>query len=130
MPPVWFEGVGVPDAQFFMSLRPPRRFANASDLDPVEKALEYEVLAEKASTLGRLQRKLERALARLCEFEQGAEDDAACHDRLLEEAGEALWYVAIQRDLCGLRVDAAFYRTFQVPKTVINRMGPARRNPR
>ncbi|MEI2387279.1 DUF6665 family protein [Breoghania sp. JC706] len=110
-----------------MSLRPPRRFANASDLDPVEKALEYEVLAEKASTLGRLQGKLERALALVSECEGSAEANTERHERLLEEAGEALWYVAIQRDLCGLRVDAAFYRTFQVPKAVINRMGPARR---
>ncbi|PTW59083.1 hypothetical protein C8N35_108120 [Breoghania corrubedonensis] len=110
-----------------MSLRLPQRFAKICDLDPVEQALEYEVLAEKASTLGRLQGKLERALVRLAEFEQAGGGAAERRERLVEEAGEALWYVAIQRDLCGLRVDAVFYRTFQVPRAVINRMGPARR---
>ena len=112
-----------------MSLRPPQRFASPSQLDPLEQALEHEVLAEKASTLGRLQTRLERALARLRSFEgeQGAQGEG--HARLVAEAGEALWYVVIQRDLCGLRVDAVFYRTFEVPKAVINAMGPARRDP-
>ncbi|MDJ0932614.1 DUF6665 family protein [Breoghania sp.] len=110
-----------------MSLRPPSRFAKPSDLDPLQKALDHEVLQEKASTLGRLQRRLERELACLAEFEQSGSDDAECCEGLVESAGEALWYVVIQRDLCGLRSDAAFYRSFDVPKTVINRMGPARR---
>lgn len=110
-----------------MSLRPPRRYAKLSELDPIERALEHEVLAEKASTLGRLQRQLERKLARLADFEQSEADDREHHDRLVAEAGEALWYVVIQRDLCGLRVNATFYREFNVPKHVIGRMGLVRK---
>lgn len=111
-----------------MSLRPPRRYAKPSDLDPVEAALEHEVLAEKASTLGRLQARLERALARLAAAEADGDASNGQRARLRDEAGEALWYVVIQRDLCGLRSGAAFYRDFKVPKAVINRMGLPRRD--
>ncbi|WP_321334018.1 DUF6665 family protein [Breoghania sp.] len=111
-----------------MSLRPPKRFSNSFDADPIERALEHEVLAEKASTLGRLQKRLEKALARLAECRADMGDVQASRDpqyaRALAEAGEALWYVVIQRELCGLRVNGAFYRDFQVPKAVILAMGP------
>ncbi len=112
-----------------MSLRPPQRFSNSFDADPLERALDYEVLAEKASTLGRLQKRLEKALVRLDECGAGEADAQSAHGpayaQALAEAGEALWYVVIQRELCGLRVNAAFYSDFRVPRSVIHAMGPA-----
>ncbi|WP_321344447.1 DUF6665 family protein [Breoghania sp.] len=112
-----------------MSLRPPQRFSNSFDADPLERALDYEVLAEKASTLGRLQKRLEKALVRLEECSADEADaqstNGPAYAQALAEAGEALWYVVIQRELCGLRVNAAFYRDFRVPRSVILAMGPA-----
>ncbi|AXS42061.1 DUF6665 family protein [Breoghania sp. L-A4] len=105
-----------------MSLRPPRKFTK--ELDPLSAALEAEVLAEKAGTLARLGTRLEHRLARLREFEECGGADADRRAALLAEAGEALWHVVIQRELCGLRNSAQFYRDYCVPRAVILRMGP------
>jgi Family of unknown function (DUF6665) len=106
-----------------MSVRPPRQYST-QDLDPLSAALEHEVLAEKAGTLARLGKKLERRLARLVEFEAEGISDEARRARLIAEAGEALWHVVIQRELCGLRNTKQFYRDYAVPRAVILRMGP------
>lgn len=116
-----------------MSVRPPRQFSKDFQ-DPVSAALEQEVLAEKAGTLARLGTVLERRLKRLAEFEvaaasgQHAGTGEALRDRLVAEAGEALWHVVIQRELCGLRNTRAFYEGYRVPKAVMLRMGPAGRS--
>lgn len=48
------------------------------------------------------------------------------HDDLLSAAGEALWHVIIQRDLCGFRNHQDFMDELDVPAAVRFRMGPAR----
>ncbi len=158
-----------------MTLRPPQALAAKSKLpdNPVNAALEQEVLAEKMATYVRLVKKLEEALAALRDFERAHGDSArsargpararpngrasmasrpaggsrairhgltGCPDarpkdgtavsekekeRLLDAAGEALWYVMIQRDLCGFRRHDLFYRDLRVPAAVRLRMGPA-----
>lgn len=149
-----------------MSIRPPKAFAPKNNLpkDPHSAALEHEVLAEKAVTYARLVTKLERALGKLREFEEGAvaentepseaksngrrpvrapsrrpasltsgsavsENRTAAnsdHEALLNAAGQALWYVMVQRDLCGFRRHDLFYRELNVPTAVRLRMGVAR----
>jgi len=107
-----------------MSIRPPRAFSNQTS-DPVAAALEQEILNEKASTLARLNRKLEAALARLpdCEaIEQKLPPEK--RSRLLAEAGEALWHVTIQRELCGLSRHREFFDHMKVPRAVRLQMGP------
>lgn len=118
-----------------MAVRPPSQFIPSSEKDPLALALEQEVLAEKADTLARLMKKLERALSRLAAHEErlakAADDpatppaDPARRDRLVAEAGEALWYVIIQRELCGMRRHDAVMRELAVPAAVRLRMGPA-----
>ena len=44
-------------------------------------------------------------------------------EALVAEAGEALWYLTIQRDLMGFRNRAAFLKELGVPKEVVLRMG-------
>lgn len=107
-----------------MSVRPPKRFAKTND-DPIGAALEQEVLAEMAGTLARLNKKLERALARIpaAVSEPNEEADALRQLRLLE-AGEALWHVQIQRELCGLTRHSSFYDHMGVPPAVRARIGP------
>lgn len=107
-----------------MTLRPPSSTAK-SDKDPLSAALDQEVLNEKASTLSRLTGKLEKALERLAEAEA---DEAAGAETLAlrrAEAGEALWHVTIQRELCGLREHKAFYDFLGVPRLIRLQMGPA-----
>jgi hypothetical protein len=123
-----------------MPIRPPRAFAKP-ETDPVSAALEHEVLAEKAATYARLMKRLEETLQALAALDgiaqftpdanQSRPHAAQAHEarereRLLDAAGEALWHVVVQRDLCGFRHTDAFMRQLRVPKAVRLRMGLAR----
>ena len=90
------------------------------------EALEYELVQEKASALGRLGRRLETALAALAACPRSADCDRDMRDRLVEEAGYALWLFVVQREACGLNDSARMMRTYGVPKEVYARMGPVR----
>lgn len=101
-----------------MSLRPPQALAPKPNTDnPLNAALEYEILAEKAGTYARLLKQLEKALEKLAVEES---------DEILSAAGEALWYVMIQRDLCGFRRHDLFYKELNIPPAVRLRMGLVR----
>ena len=101
-----------------MSLRAPRSLAPRRASGSID-VLEYEVLQEKASTLGRVTQTFEKALA----DHKATPENAA----LLDAAGEALWYFVIQRELCGLRNTEMVLREYQVPAAVRLRMGVVRR---
>ncbi len=107
-----------------MSVRPPRQ-TSMSDKDPLAAALEQEILNEKASTLSRLNKKLEAALDRLKKAEADLDRSPEERHARLADASEALWHVTIQRELCGLRQHRAFYDFLGVPKAVRLHMGPA-----
>ncbi len=107
-----------------MTVRPPRHTKN-TDKDPLSEALEQEIFNEKASTLSRLTKKLEAALEHLKKAETKENEPQEEHLHRLAQAGEALWHVTIQRELCGLRQHKAFYDFMGVPKAVRLRMGPA-----
>jgi len=107
-----------------MTVRPPQ-LTSPADRDPLAAALEQEIFNEKAGTLARLNKKLEEALARLTAEEADADASAESLQKRLAEAGEALWHVTIQRELCGLREHKAFYDFVGVSKAVRLRMGPA-----
>ncbi len=99
-----------------MSIRPPKALAPKNTLpkDPLTASLEHEVLAEKAATYARLVRMLEKALTRYRREET---------EEALRSAGQALWYVMIQRDLCGFRRHDLFYKELNVPAAVRLRKG-------
>ena len=84
-------------------------------------------MEEKASTLGRLTQAFEKALAAFVAWEQqSAAGDAQLageRERLLDEAGEALWWLVVQREACGLRNTEAVLRVYCVPAAVRLRMG-------
>lgn len=109
-----------------MSVRPPKSLASKNVLkqDPLTASLEHEVLAEKAATYGRLVQRLEKALKALREYEDALSSPE--HEALLNAAGRALWYVMIQRDLCGFRRHDLFYKELDIPAAVRLRMGVAR----
>lgn len=86
-------------------------------------ALEYEVLQEKAFTLGRLGRRLEASLAALRAFDAAGTGDAAERDALVAAAGESAWYYMVQRELNGFRDNDRVLRELGVPREVQARMG-------
>src|SRR5438477_12894908 len=85
--------------------------------------LEYEIAQERASALGRLGRRLEGALAALAACPRTANSDRKIRDRLVEQAGYALWLFAVQREACGLDGGAQMMRDYGVPNEVYARMG-------
>lgn len=106
-----------------MPVEPPKALAPEQESDnPLDEALQQEILAEKAATYSRLMKRLEAALEAAREAETA---DEAERERRLDEAGEALWHVIIQRDICGLRQHELFYREMRVPREVRLRMGLA-----
>jgi hypothetical protein len=103
-----------------MTLRPPR----GNSRTPPVAALDYEIAHEQASALGRLGRALELALAALAAHDrEPASRDGAPRARLVQDAGDALWYFIVQREACGLRDPRAVFRDYRVPPEVQNRMG-------
>jgi hypothetical protein len=91
--------------------------------------LQLEIAQEKASALGRLGRGLEAALAALRSFDAAhgpttSRQDRRWRDQLVAQAGQALWYLMVQRDACGLHNSAAVISDYGVPPEVVNRAGP------
>jgi hypothetical protein len=90
-------------------------------------ALDYEIAQEKASTLGRLGRALEAALAALRDFDAQPRERSADTRRerreLVEQAGYALWLFVVQREALGLRDARQLMRDYRVPADVQARMG-------
>jgi hypothetical protein len=98
------------------------------DRAPID-ALNYEIAHEKAIALGRMGRTLEKALAKLREFDAAhprsgalASTQQARHF-LVTQAGHALWMLVVQREACGLRDSRAMMRDYDVPGEVQQRMG-------
>jgi hypothetical protein len=86
--------------------------------------LEYEIAQERAASLGRLGRRLEAALAALAAFKRTTTSDRKIRDRLVEQAGYALWLFVVQREACGLNDSAQLMQDYGVPSEVYARMGP------
>src|SRR3954471_1852825 len=105
-----------------MTVRPPRQFSPKIWTDNPAAVLDYELAQEKASTLGRLGRALEAALAALRAHDADGGDPAA-RRRLVAEAGHALWLFVVQREAIGLRDTRQLMRDYRVPGEVQACMG-------
>ena len=86
-------------------------------------ALDYEIAQEQAAALGRAGRALEAALAALLEYDRNARAFGETRVKLVDDAGEALWRLLVQRECCGLRDPRPVMRDYRVPQEVQNRMG-------
>jgi len=82
-------------------------------------ALEHEMLAEKAASLGRAGEQAAHALARL----KAHSGDEAARARLLRAAAVAVHQWFIQRELCGLRRHDEVIRELAIPRAVLARLG-------
>ena len=82
-----------------------------------QRAIEKEILGERAGALSRAMEALERALHDLANGGVGLDD-------LLEEARERLWFVVVQREAIGLTHHDVLYEVLRVPAEVRRFMGP------
>src|SRR3954469_10101764 len=110
-----------------MTVRPPRALAPKLNIwTDNATALDYEIAQEKASTLGRMGRGLEAALAALRAFDAQAREATpeTRHERraLVAQAGHALWLFVVQREALGLRDTRQVMRDYHVPAEVQARM--------
>lgn len=109
-----------------MALRPPQSLNSQTRAEAGEQALQHEVLAEQASSLGLAGRRVEATLARLRDHDAGNLAGAA-RETLLSEAAYAVWSFLVQRELAGMRHQADVIRHYQIPKDVLYRMGQSPR---
>jgi hypothetical protein len=109
-----------------MTARPPRPTQTLWTANPAA-ALDYEIAQEKASTLGRLGRALEAALAELRDHDAQPHEASAERKQkrcaLVAQAGHALWMFVVQREALGLRDSRQLMRDYAVPPEVQGRMG-------
>ncbi|AYG64668.1 MULTISPECIES: DUF6665 family protein [unclassified Rhizobium] len=111
-----------------MTVRPPRNFNPSQTKETGLGILEYEMMSERASSLGHHGMKVEAALAALQEGEakgkQGVE-----HERLVDAAAEAVWGMFIHREICGLRNSRDIIQRYGIPNKVLARLGASPRHP-
>jgi len=86
--------------------------------------LQAELVAEQASTLGRLGRALEKALTALSEAGTETSDGQA----LIRSAADAAWAFFVQREACGLHDHDLPIAHYDIPPKVLARVGA--RSPR
>ncbi|MGO7211725.1 DUF6665 family protein [Rhizobium ruizarguesonis] len=109
-----------------MSVRPPQSFRQSEQDRNGFNVLEYELMSERADSLGRHGLKVEAALAALKAWaadRQTGED----RERLLNEASDAVWAFFIQREICGLRNNRDAIQRYGIPNEVIARLGAMRK---
>lgn len=101
----------------------PRSSAQLATLSELGvSALESEILAEKASSLGHHGRMVDQAMAALKAFD-AAPGQAEDRRALVKAASLAVWKFFVQRELCGLRDQREIIRFYGIPREVLNRLG-------
>ncbi|MGO6726818.1 hypothetical protein ELI54_35305 [Rhizobium ruizarguesonis] len=109
-----------------MSVRSPQSFRQSEQDRNGFNVLEYELMSERADSLGRHGLKVETALAALKAWtadRQSGED----RERLLNDASDAVWAFFIQREICGLRNNRDAIQRYGIPNEVIARLGAIRK---
>ena len=95
--------------------------------------LDFELVREKASALGRFGRNLEGALHALRDFDAThprcpvlSPQDLQARSALVAEAGRVLWLLVVQREACGFSDSRAMMEDYRVPAEVQREMGAVR----
>lgn len=108
-----------------MSVRPPQSFRQSQQANGFN-VLEYELMSERADSLGRHGLKVEATLAAL-EAWAGERQSMEERERLLDEASDAVWAFFIQREICGLRNNRDAIQRYGIPNEVLARLGAIRK---
>ncbi|MGR9376658.1 DUF6665 family protein [Rhizobium leguminosarum] len=109
-----------------MSVRPPQSFRPSEQNKNGFNVLEYELMSERADSLGRHGLKAEAALAALKAWAADRQSTEE-RERLLNEASDAVWAFFIQREICGLRNNRDAIQRYGIPNEVIARLGAVRK---
>ena len=110
-----------------MTVRPPQALASSFARDSGLNLLEYELMSERADSLGRHGLKVEKAIAALGAMD--AQTPRERREQLLNDAADAVWAFFIQREICGLRSNRDAIQRYGIPKEVIARLGIVRPKP-
>ena len=105
-----------------MKIKLPETLASRLEARSGLRALEVEILQEKAATLGRLGRALEDALEELRLADRGSPTRSA----LVDEAARVLWEFVVHREACRMSTSDAL-EVYKVPGEVRARMGAVTR---
>jgi len=101
-----------------MSLRLPQTLStSASSVEIFDAGLQTELMAEKAASLGRAGKRVEKTLAVL---RDASPDD---HPAALKEAADAVWSLFVQREICGQRDQKPVIEIYGIPRQVLARLG-------
>lgn len=111
-----------------MTVRPPQALAPSFTKETGLSILEYELMSERADSLGRHGLKVEKAIALLSERLAAGCGEAERED-LLNDAADKVWAFFIQREMCGLRSQKDAIRRYDIPPEVIARLGIVRKKP-
>ncbi|NLS03756.1 hypothetical protein HGP14_10350 [Rhizobium sp. P32RR-XVIII] len=105
-----------------MSVRPPRGLNPSSTTETGLGILEYELMSERASALGRQGLKVEEALAALRNGEAKGKVGVE-QETLVDAAAEAVWALFVHREICGLRNNRDVIQRYGIPGEVLARLG-------
>jgi len=89
-----------------------------------QESIQRQIRAEKAGALRHAFERLEAALAALAAHDARGGGAGEPRRLLLEEAGERLWFIVIQREAMGLRRHDVLYDVLRIPGEVRLAMGP------
>lgn len=102
-----------------MTFRLPQNLSTQLNYERGESVLNYEIMAEKAASLGRAGKIIETALARLQQFSGPPADRLA----LVHSAADAVHAFLIQRELCGMMNHDDAIAHYEVPREVLAKLG-------
>jgi hypothetical protein len=102
-----------------MSVRLPDTFGVSILAENSLSAVDQEILAEKASSLGNAGRKVEACLEKLRAHRDGNEARLA----LVKSVADAVYAYFVQRELCGFRRHDDIIRDYAIPREVLVRLG-------
>ncbi|MBL3684192.1 hypothetical protein F2981_07280 [Sinorhizobium meliloti] len=119
--PSWHELDGAAD-----EFRPPQSLRRFDLTGNGVNVLEYELMAERADTLGAQWPEGRKAMAALNAM-TATGTRLPNGERLLDEAADAVWAFLIQREICGLRDSRDAVRRYGIPKEVMARVGIVRK---
>lgn len=105
-----------------MIVRPPRSLNPSNSTETGLGILEYELMSERFSALGRQGLKVEEALGALRDGEAKGKVGADQED-LVDAAAEAVWALFVHREICGLRNGRDVIQRYGIPGKVLARLG-------
>ncbi len=109
-----------------MAVRPPQSLYRPASTGSAVNPLEYELMSERADSLGRHGLKVEKAIAALSVLDEGGVSPER-REALLNAAADEVWAFFIQRELCGLRSNRDAVERYGIPAQVMARLGIVRK---